>query len=128
MTKAPAAFRLTGYHHVQLSMPPGREDDADLFYTGVLGMRRVPKPESLAGRGGCWFRAGDLELHLGVEPGFSPSAKAHPAIRVAGLAGLRERLGQAAIDMDEGTQLDGHERFYVRDPFGNRIELIEELG
>ena len=119
-------WRLVGVHHVQLAMPPGQEEVAEVFYTGSLGMERVPKPAHLAGRGGCWFRGSGLELHLGIEEGFRPSAKAHPALRVEGLAALRDSLEQAGAELTEDTQLDGHDRCYVQDPFGNRLELIEE--
>jgi catechol 2,3-dioxygenase-like lactoylglutathione lyase family enzyme len=120
------AWRLVGVHHVQLAMPPGEEDAADRFYAGLLGMDPEPKPERLAARGGRWFRGDGLELHLGVEEGFHASAKAHPALRVEGLTALRAALQEAGADVTEDTQLQGHERCYVRDPFGNRLELIEE--
>ena len=119
-------WRLVGVHHVQLAMPPGQEEVAEVFYAGSLGMERVPKPAHLAGRGGCWFRGSGLELHLGIEEGFRPSAKAHPALRVEGLAALRGSLERAGAELSEDTQLDGHDRCYVQDPFGNRLELIEE--
>ena len=119
-------WKLVGVHHVQLAMPPGQEEAAEGFYAGSLGMERVPKPAHLAGRGGCWFRGSGLELHLGIEEGFRPSAKAHPALKVEGLAALRGSLEHAGAELTEDTQLDGHERCYVRDPFGNRLELIEE--
>jgi catechol 2,3-dioxygenase-like lactoylglutathione lyase family enzyme len=119
-------WRLVGVHHVQLAMPPGQERTAERFYAGSLGMERVPKPEHLAARGGCWFRGAGVELHLGVEEGFRASAKAHPALRVEGLGSLRDALAADGADVTEDTQLEGHERCYVRDPFGNRLELIEE--
>jgi catechol 2,3-dioxygenase-like lactoylglutathione lyase family enzyme len=119
-------WRLIGVHHVQLAMPPGCEDAAERFYAGSLGMERIPKPAHLAGRGGCWFRGSGLEVHLGVEDGFRASAKAHPALRVEGLASLRASLVAAGAEVDEDTELEGHDRCYVRDPFGNRLELIEE--
>ena len=119
-------WRLIGIHHVQLAMPPGGEETAERFYADALGMERVPKPAQLAARGGCWFRGPGVELHLGVEENFRASEKAHPALRVDGLAELRSALGAAGADVVEDTQLDGHRRCYVRDPFGNRLELIEE--
>ena len=119
-------WSLVGVHHVQLAMPPEQEETAERFYAGALGMERVPKPDHLAGRGGCWFRGAGLEVHLGVEEGFRPSAKAHPALRVQGLAALRRSLREAGADVSDDTQLEGHDRCYVRDPFGNRLELIEE--
>ncbi len=121
-------WRLVGLHHVQLAMPPGGEEAADGFYAEALGMEPVPKPAHLAGRGGRWFRGAGLELHLGVEEGFRASAKAHPALRVEGLATLRSALRAAGAEVAEDTQLEGHDRCYVRDPFGNRIELIEETA
>jgi catechol 2,3-dioxygenase-like lactoylglutathione lyase family enzyme len=119
-------FAVEGFHHVQLAMPPGGEADAEGFYAGVLAFDVVPKPGHLAMRGGRWFRAGSTELHLGVEEGFTASVKAHPALRVRGLEALRRRIEAAGIPIEDDTQLDGHERWYVRDPFGNRLELIEE--
>ena len=76
--------------HVQLAMPMGREDEARTFYAGVLGLEEIPKPEALAARGGCWFRRGSIEVHLGVEEGFRPAKKAHPAFVTGGLEALRE--------------------------------------
>jgi catechol 2,3-dioxygenase-like lactoylglutathione lyase family enzyme len=119
-----AAWTFEGFHHVQLAMPPGREDDAVAFYTGRLGFARLAKPAHLRARGGCWFRAGPVELHLGVDDGFRPSAKAHPALAIRGLSELRRALWQG-VEIEHDTQLEGHDRCYVRDPFGNRIELIE---
>ena len=80
-------------HHVQVSMPVGGEDRARLFYGGALGLAEVAKPPSLAGRGGCWFRAFEgtavvAEIHLGVEAGFSPAHKAHPGLVVSSIAEL----------------------------------------
>jgi catechol 2,3-dioxygenase-like lactoylglutathione lyase family enzyme len=120
------AWRLVGVHHVQLAMPAGCEDVAERFYAGSLGMEPIRKPPHLAARGGCWFRGDGLELHLGVEDGFQASAKAHPAFRVEGLASLRAALAADGAEVAEDTDLEGHDRCYVRDPFGNRIELIEE--
>ena len=122
------SFSVEGFHHVQLAMPPGKESDAEAFYAGVLAFEVVPKPEHLAARGGRWFRSGTTEIHLGVEDGFRPSAKAHPALRVRDLRTLRERVEAAGLAVEDDTQLDGHERWYLRDPFGNRIELIEEVA
>jgi catechol 2,3-dioxygenase-like lactoylglutathione lyase family enzyme len=120
-------FSVEGFHHVQLAMPPGSESDAEAFYAGVLAFEVVPKPEHLAARGGRWFRSGTTELHLGVEDGFRASTKAHPALRIRGLRTLRERVESARLEVEDDTQLDGHERWYLRDPFGNRLELIEAM-
>lgn len=114
-------------HHVQVAMPAGDEDRARAFYSGLLGLDEVPKPPDLAARGGCWFKGPSVELHLGVEKEFRPARKAHPAFLVSGLAAIRQRLEAGGAELVDDKQLDGHERFYVYDPFGNRLELIEQL-
>ncbi len=119
----------TGFHHVQLAMPPGSraEAAADAFYVDVLRFGPVPKPAALAGRGGRWYRRPGVEVHLGVEGDPRPGEKSHPALVVRGLTPLRERLAAAGVQVAEGVELDSYDRCYVRDPFGNRIELIERI-
>lgn len=119
---------LKAIDHVQLAMPPGGEDQATAFYEGVLGLVRVPKPANLALRGGCWFELGDLKVHLGAEEGFVPAKKAHPALLVEDLAGFVEQLEKAGVTVRVEEPLEGYDRVYVDDPFGNRIELLEPLG
>ena len=116
-----------GIDHVQLAMPagPGAEAEAERFYGSMLGFERVPKPATLAVRGGCWFRTSAVELHLGVEEPFHPARKAHPALNVDDLDPLLERLATAGIEARPGEDLDGRRRVHLDDPFGNRIELIE---
>jgi catechol 2,3-dioxygenase-like lactoylglutathione lyase family enzyme len=113
------------YDHVQLSMPAGDEDRARAFYAGVLGMTEIAKPADLRARGGAWFSSGPVQLHLGVDPAFTPARKAHPALRCADLDALLIRLEVAGCDVIlAGTFEDGARHAYVDDPFGNRIELI----
>jgi len=114
---------VTGIDHVQLAAPPGCEDSARAFYGGLLGLEELPKPPALAARGGCWFRAGELELHIGVEDDFRPARKAHPGFVVDDLAGLRARLAEHGIEVREDDALAGVARFYADDPFGNRLEF-----
>jgi catechol 2,3-dioxygenase-like lactoylglutathione lyase family enzyme len=119
--------RVEALDHVQLAMPPNREDEARAFYEGVLGIPEVPKPAHLAARGGAWFERGSLKVHLGVEEGFAPARKAHPAFLVKDLAALIAMLRQAGYEPVRDTPLDGYDRLYVDDPFGNRLELMERL-
>lgn len=109
-------------------MPPGGEDRARDFYSGLLGIPEVPKPSHLAGRGGCWFERGALKIHLGVERDFRCAHKAHPALRVEGLAELVGLLGARGFRVGEDEPLEGFSRVYVADPFGNRIELMEPIA
>jgi hypothetical protein len=118
--------RLTAMDHVQLAMPPDGEAQARDFYGSLLGLREVPKPEPLAQRGGCWFVGPGIHLHLGLADDFQPAQKAHPAFRVFDLGALRDRLASSAVVIADDVSLPGVRRFYAADPFGNRLEFIEE--
>ena len=108
-------------------MPAGQEWQARTFYAAVLGLTEESKPANLARRGGLWFRSGALRLHLGVDPDFRPARKAHPALLVKGLADLAERCRAAGYPPTTDEPLEGFNRVYVSDPFGNRIELLEPV-
>jgi len=116
---------IIGLDHVQLAMPAGQESVAREFYSGVLGLIEEAKPANLVQRGGVWFKGGSLRLHLGVDGDFHPARKAHPAFLVKGLAALAERCRSAGHPTTADEPLEGFNRVYVSDPFGNRIELIE---
>ncbi|MBA2556222.1 MAG: glyoxalase [Chloroflexi bacterium] len=119
-------MRLTGVDHVQLAIPPNGERTARAFYGGLLGLREVAKPAALASRGGCWFVGLGIHLHLGVADDFQPARKAHPAFCVANLSVLRRRLKEAGVPVLEDESVPNVRRFYASDPFGNRLEFIEE--
>ena len=115
----------TGLHHVQLAIPTGAEQQARAFYVGVLGMVELDKPPVLAARGGCWFRAGGWEIHLGVETPFIPARKAHPGVLVQAIDRLSDRLLVAGVAVEWDDNFPGHRRFYTSDPYGNRLEFLE---
>lgn len=114
-------------HHVQLAMPPGAEAEARTFFGDVLGMTEIAKPPVLAARGGAWFRAGGVELHLGVEEEFQPARKAHPGIQVTDLDELVGRLGAAGQPVQWDADFPGFRRIYAHDPFGNRLEFLQPV-
>src|SRR5579872_3787799 len=93
--------------HVLMAMPAGREADARAFYEGLLGIPEVEKPASLAGRGGCWFVSGPVQIHLGVEKDFRPARKAHPAFLVEDVRGLAAKLTAAHCTVTEDEPLAG---------------------
>lgn len=111
-------------HHVQLTLVPGGEAEARRFYAGVLGLPEIPKPPELAGRGGVWFCLGEVQLHFGVEAASSPSRR-HIAVQVDDAAVTHAAFHAAGYATEEAVPLDGMRRFYCRDPFGNRTEILE---
>jgi catechol 2,3-dioxygenase-like lactoylglutathione lyase family enzyme len=114
---------ITGIDHVQVAAPTGCEDAARAFYGALLGLEELSKPEPLRGRGGCWFRVGDQQLHVGIEAPFAPALKAHPGFVVADLDGLRASLNGAGIETWDDDSIAGSRRFFAADPFGNRLEF-----
>lgn len=112
-------------HHIQLAMPRERENDARVFYCGVLGFSEVQKPRELRRRGGVWFQSKNVRLHLGSEEPFIPAKKAHPGFRVRSLRDTITTLEARGVEYQTDIDLPGLRRIYVNDPFGNRIELLE---
>ena len=111
--------------HIQIAMPVGMEDKAREFYGRILEMEEIAKPTELKPNGGCWFQAGLSQIHLGVMPEFAPATKAHPAFLVDDLAELQEQISAAGMTVTPDSQVTGVRRFYVNDPFGNRLEFIQ---
>jgi catechol 2,3-dioxygenase-like lactoylglutathione lyase family enzyme len=119
---------IVGIDHIQLAMPEGGEDKARAFYGGVLGLTQVAKPPELAARGGAWFTAGGINIHLGVEAAFRPARKAHPALLVRGLEAYVARARAEGCRIVDDDPLPGYQRIFLDDPFGNRIELMEKVS
>ena len=119
-------MKITRLDHVQLAMPPGREEEAREFYGRILNLRELEKPKVLRANGGCWFAGEGLELHLGVQKAFVPATKAHPGLRVADLAAAQAHLQAEGITIVTDRSGVGIRRFYVNDPFGNRLEFMQE--
>ena len=117
--------KVVGIEHVQLAMPPGEEAAARGFYSGLLGIPEVPKPPKLATRGGCWFEALGVKVHLGVEADFRAAKKAHPALLVDDLSAMVAALKAAGLLITPDDPVGGRTRCYISDPFGNRIELMQ---
>lgn len=114
----------TTIDHVQIAMPAGQEHSARSFYGELLGMTEIPKPPALAMRGGCWFAAGSVQIHLGIDPDFRAARKAHPALVCRDYDPLVARLRASGVEVIDDNSIPGLRRCHIFDPFGNRIELI----
>jgi hypothetical protein len=83
------------------------------------------KPRELSDRGGCWFAASDVMIHLGSEQAFRAVDRAHPALLIRDLDAARGALMVAGVAVEEDESGLRVRRCYVRDPFGNRLELVD---
>lgn len=123
---AQAVIRL---HHAMVTIPKVAEEQARAFYCGVLGIAEVAKPESLQGRGGIWLELGGLQIHVGTEDGIDRhTTKAHFAYQVDDVAAWKAKLAALGISPTDSVAIAGFDRFEFRDPFGNRVELIQPLA
>ena len=114
--------------HINVTMPKGSEDIARSFYGGLLGLREIPKPEAVRSRGGVWFAADGLDVHVSVEEQrVGVDAYRHFGLESADVAGLRAKLQAAGVATEDGCPAPWR-RFFIRDPFGNRIEIHEVGG
>jgi catechol 2,3-dioxygenase-like lactoylglutathione lyase family enzyme len=111
--------------HLQIAAPKGCEAEARRFFGGLLGLREIEKPAPLRNRGGCWFKIGSRQLHIGVEEPFRPAIKSHPAFSVTDIDAVFELLEQQGVRCVWDDALPGVRRFYANDPWGNRLEFTE---
>ncbi|GIO21559.1 VOC family protein [Oceanobacillus sp. J11TS1] len=118
-------FKLERLDHIQLSAPRGSEETARGFYRDILGFQEEEKPETLKANGGVWFRKREIAIHIGIEDSFLPLKKAHPAFEVTDIGALQKHLERSDISITWDAKLPGARRFYVKDPFGNRLEFLE---
>lgn len=107
-------LRLT---HVNLRV--AKLDEAVRFYVDVMGLTPIERRD--AGGKGAWFKLGDTEVHLAEDADPQPRSKRHFAVEVADLAEARRTADRhrAEIDKEEAG------RFWMRDPSGNRIEVVQ---
>jgi catechol 2,3-dioxygenase-like lactoylglutathione lyase family enzyme len=114
--------------HINITMPSGSEVIARRFYGELLGLTEIPKPEPLRARGGVWFDAGGLDLHVSIDNERQQAdALRHFGLACDDLDGMRSRLTAAGVVVEDGRPAPW-KRFFARDPFGNRIEIHEPGG
>ncbi|MFV2055454.1 MAG: VOC family protein [Thiohalomonadales bacterium] len=119
---------ILSYHHIQITIPIGAEDIAREFYGQVLGLVEIEKPQALKKRGGLWFQLGDLQLHIGTEDGVDRhKTKAHIAYRVSDVSHWKNKMIGLNISVTDGISIPNVERIDFRDPFGNKVEMMQVL-
>jgi catechol 2,3-dioxygenase-like lactoylglutathione lyase family enzyme len=121
------SFAFKKIDHIQLAAPKGCEGLAREFFSGVLGLTEVEKPQELKKRGGAWFEFGSYQLHIGVEEPFLPAKKAHPAFVIENIEELKTHLKEQKVPFREDDNVPGANRIHLNDPFGNRLEILEWL-
>lgn len=114
-------IQFTRLDHILVSIPEGKTTEARAFYSQVLGLSEIPGDHP---GGAIWFQIADIQLHLREEAAGNMSLR-HPAFEVKNLEAAKQELEQNEIPISYSSDIDGRKRFFIRDPFGNRIELLE---
>lgn len=116
-----SSFNVVGFDHVNITTPEELETEVLDWYQGVLGLERLAKPPGTSPRGG-WFRAGDKEIHISVDPQ-NPPRSPHFCLTVDDLDASVASLRADGCHIEQGAEIAGRTRCYTRDPAGNRIEF-----
>jgi catechol 2,3-dioxygenase-like lactoylglutathione lyase family enzyme len=124
--------------HLNVQVPPEKEQEAINFYENIMGLTRLQKPDSLgpAGAHFCISENPWYELHLGVArettlADVNKNLRNHLGFQVDDLETARKDLEAAGIEIDDAVPAysedrDFHqERFFIFDPGGNRLEILE---
>jgi catechol 2,3-dioxygenase-like lactoylglutathione lyase family enzyme len=116
-----APFRVTRLDHVTVTTPEELEEEVLSYYRETLGLQPVDKPLGTRA-GGAWFRAGDGELHVTVDPQ-NPAQTPHFCLVVDEFDAVVQRLRSAGCHIEQAAAIPGRRRFFTRDPASNRIEI-----
>ncbi|HWZ03140.1 MAG TPA: VOC family protein [Mucilaginibacter sp.] len=112
--------------HIHICVPAERLEEARQFYTGIIGLKLIERPDKIFGNAGYWFDIGNIQLHIGVEPALARSIR-HTAFEVADVEAARYLLERNDIEIIEEPKIPGRSRFAFIDPFGNRMELLQMI-
>lgn len=112
--------------HVQICIPKQKESEARQFYTDIIGLTEISKPEALISNGGLWYEMADIQFHIGTENEINKSNR-HPAFEVTDLPTAQQYLEKNGVKIKEETQIPGQLRLSFIDPFGKRIELLQKI-
>ncbi|MBW4584807.1 VOC family protein [Aetokthonos hydrillicola Thurmond2011] len=117
---------LDAIDHIQVTSPSEVEDEMLFFYGTILGLTEIPKPEALKTNSSAWYALGDIQIHVSTEKNPNNEAsRRHICFRVGNLDEFAEHLKGYGVDILRDRQpIPSYHRFYVRDPGGNRIEIL----
>ena len=100
---------------------------AAAFYRDVLGLTEIEIPSTFpaAGINVRWFRLGSQQIHLLLGAQNQPDGQHHLALQVDDARAARSWMKERGIAIDETVLIPGADRFFIRDPDHNLIEIIE---
>jgi catechol 2,3-dioxygenase-like lactoylglutathione lyase family enzyme len=120
---------VTELHHVNVTVPAELEAATKNFYGCVLGLEQVPKPAA-ARQSGAWYQIGATQLHLSVDnEEAGPLSSRHICFAVSDLSAVEKRFRDAGVEIiPDPRPISNRPRFYVRDPGGNQLEIVQRVS
>ncbi len=115
-------MKLTGIHHVSILVAD--MERAVAFYGETLGLKEVKRPTNFV-TPVRWFELGEQQIHL--IPNDTPDfvSPRHMALHVDDVQAARETLAARGVEIRETVPIAGADRFFIADPDGNNIEVIQ---
>lgn len=100
---------------------------AATFYRNVLGLTEIEIPSTFkpAGLNVRWFQLGSQQVHLLVGRENQPDSQYHMALQVDDAQAARLWMKAQGVAVQENVLIPGADRFFIRDPDHNLIEIIE---
>lgn len=100
---------------------------AAVFYRDVLGLTEIEIPSTFipAGLKVRWFQLGAQQVHVLLGTENPPDSQQHMALQVDDAQAARLWMKEHSVDVQENILIPGADRFFIRDPFNNLIEIIE---
>ena len=109
--------------HFHICVPLERLEEARQFYTEIIGLELIYRP-NVFGAEGYWFDIAGAQLHIGVEPALPRSIR-HTALEITDVMAARAHLEKNGVETTDEPIIPGRIRFAFFDPFGNRMELLQ---
>lgn len=116
------AFRYTHIDHCSVLITDVAQ--ARQFYGGVLGLREIPAPREFDFVA-IWYDLGGTYLHLLLKDQPDTISPRHFCLHVTDIAAARADMAAKGVRIDETVKIAAADRFFVRDPDGNRIEILQ---
>jgi catechol 2,3-dioxygenase-like lactoylglutathione lyase family enzyme len=124
-SKQDELLMVIAFHHVNVTIPPALEAATKEFYGSVLGLEQLPKPRT-SRQSGAWYQIGAIQLHLSVADGRRAENSGHVCFTVDDLDSAEKRFHAAGVEIiPDPRPAPGSRRFYVRDPGGNQLEIVQ---
>lgn len=116
------SFQATQIDHVSVVVT--NVERSRRFYREILGLKEIAKPKTF-GFVALWFDLGNQQLHLLLKEKADTHSPRHFALRVKDASSARAYLREHGIQVENATLIADCERFFIYDPDGNRVEVIQ---